>query len=190
MRSLLLSLALILGCAAGASAQVVIFRPGYRGAPVSPFNPAPFYNTGISPGYAGGYSPWGYNPWGYGFGYGYGGPILLPGFAADDPPRMRSSVYPAIPLPPRDIIAAKLAGEEDGRATLRLTLPSDDAQVWLDGKLMGQAGVNRRYVTPALNADKQYVMQVRVQWMDETGPQTRMRTVTLSAGATRDLTIR
>lgn len=184
MRPATLALVLILASVHAASAQTVIYRPwGLRPITpaVAPVGPA--YNYGFGSAY----SPWGYgSPWSYP----YTGSILFPGFGATETPRMRPTLYPAIPLPPREVIAAKLAGDDDDRATLILTLPRADAQVWMDGKLMSQSGTRRRFLTPSLNPDKQYVLEVQVRWVDEAGPQTRTRKVSVSAGDSRDVIIR
>jgi hypothetical protein len=41
----------------------------------------------------------------------YSGPIILSGFTAADPPRMRPTIYPAIAPPTKEVIRAALEGK-------------------------------------------------------------------------------
>lgn len=196
MRTITLAALVCLGWGPGNLQAQVIGLPWGTPAFPPPIAPASY-------GFSSPFSPYGGNPYGgfpfggygYGYGYGYGGygwgtgSYILPGFTAAEPPRMRATVYPAIPLPPRQVIAAKLSGVDDSKAFLTLVVPQENALVWLNGAPMSLTGLERRFVTPPLDPGE-YIFQVRVQWQDEFGPQTRTRKVYLSPGSDRTVNIR
>ena len=175
------------------------FRTGYMSSfPRGPFGvgyPAPF-SGGPGYGYSGVYG--GAYPYGggYTFGGAYGGydggftgPLVLPGFTATEQPRMRASLYPAIPLPSREIIAARLGGGEDNRAHVTLDVPAPDAHVWIEGVLMTQTGFRRQFVTPPLTGDGPFTLNVRIEWTDELGTQRRSRAIRVTPGEERTVTV-
>ena len=93
----------------------------------------------------------------------------------EQPPRKRSSLYPAIPFP---IAAAATpvsresefdATADERRARLRVTLPKADAAVFIDDQPTRQSGMNRVFVTPPLQYDKNYYMTIEARWTDDTG---------------------
>jgi len=54
--------------------------------------------------------------------------------------------------------------EADRAAVIDLRLSSPTAQVFFDDRATTQQGTVRQYVTPPLEADKEYTYQVRIRW--------------------------
>jgi len=185
MRSLLLAIVLLLGVAhINVNAQVILM-PRFGQRVMNPFNPVPmnFPSPTVGAG------PVGLGAVPYTM-LGPNGPTLLPGFGADITPRMRPTVYPAIPLPSPDIIEAALGSGSDGRASLTIIVPQANAQVFMDGVRMEQSGIRRQFITPRLAGGSDYTLEVQVQWQGERGPQSRSRTVTVTPGGEQTITIR
>lgn len=177
MRSMILAGLLFLGCGLGsAEAQIVVTPPFGGGGGITPPATGPF--------------AWSFSFPYYPSGPGMSGQVIFPGFPAYDTPRARRTIYPAIPLPPREVLEARLAGEDDNRARLTIQVPAANAKVWLDGTLMTQTGLIREFITPTLNPKSEYTFQIRVEWQDDGGKQSRTRKVNLTAGSNRSLTIR
>jgi uncharacterized protein (TIGR03000 family) len=166
-----------------------------------------FGNLGFGPNYGYGFGgPWGgvpgisysyFNPsWTYATpfaanGFDRSGPVIFPGFSAAEPPRMRPSLYPAIPEPTQEVIIVALGEGDKDRARIDMQVPAANAQVFLDGILTKQTGVNRRFVTPKLNPGRQYSFDVHVVWQDETGTSHELlRTLNLRAGEMSTLDLR
>lgn len=190
---LVVLLAALLGTPEQAHAQYTfggspgIFSPGlypgwggYGGISASPFGTVPGIGTNQ-------FGPaWNYaSPYMSGFNR-YSTTILYPGFGASEPPpRMRPSLYPAIPEPPDDVIAAAMGNTPKDRARLEIHVPVATAEVYLDGVLTRQTGIDRVYVTPRLNPTSTYAMNVQVRWQSENGqPVTKQGEVTVIAGKT------
>lgn len=144
--------------------------------------------------------PYGTGPVGYGVGSALyspfvdssrGGIVLYPGFAAGRPVRARPELYPAIPLPTKEVIAAALYGaEKDPRAFLDVRVPTEEAQVLVDGVVSRQTGLTRRFVTPALKPGRSYVLRITVRWMSPYGYQSTSENVTVRAGDARRVDLR
>jgi uncharacterized protein (TIGR03000 family) len=97
-------------------------------------------------------------------------------------PRMRPAVWPAIPY--------RNAPATDARAFLDLRVPSESAEVSLNGVPMQQSGTNRHFMTPPLAPGK-YTFDVRVSWRDAAGKQmTRTRQVEVRPGESQTLDFR
>jgi uncharacterized protein (TIGR03000 family) len=159
------------------------------------------YGFGSPYGYGGLYgSPYGYGmaPYGYGMQYGgypyYGGSYVAPvvlsvstaSVAASTPPRMRPVAYPAIPY--RDMAEATPAVAAPGgtQARIDIRVPTESAEVWCEGVRMTQTGVERHFVTPALEPGSVYTMEIRVRWNDANGkPQSRTDRIEVRAGASQ-----
>jgi uncharacterized protein (TIGR03000 family) len=175
---------------------------------------------GLGFGNFGRFGAFGY-PWGYGWTPGFGAPfgawagmpyinpgwqnaapyypnaygpenaIVMPGFAASDPVRVRTSLYPAIPEPSREVIQAALEGDSQARAKIELHVPTASAQVYLDGVLTKQTGLDRSFVTPRLNPAGRYAFAVEVSWRDASGQsRTIRRQLSVRAGETSSLNLR
>lgn len=183
MRSILLALALLLGCAHSQVQAQVILLPRYGPRVMNPFP----YSPPVT------YTMPSYNIGSIGVPYatmGLTGPTIYPGFGAQDPIRLRPTVYPAIPLPKKEIIEASLSGAEDNRASLTIVVPESNARVFLDGVMMNQSGIRRQFTTPPLASGSDYVFELLVQWQDERGPQSRTRSVTVTPGGEKTVYVR
>lgn len=190
MRTTFLAVVLSLGGASVAQAQYYgTPRIGGGYAPGGYFGGGSFGGGSFGAGYSAPFSGFGLGYSSYPAGFGINGPTILPGFGAATSPRMRPTVYPAIPLPTNEVIAAQLAGSDENRATLNLRVPTTNARVFIEGVQMTQSGTQRQFVTPALEPGS-YQTQVRVEWDTERGQQSRLRTITLSPGTERTVTIR
>ena len=203
IRFLLLGLAFLYPVAA--QAQIAIIR-----SPGTP-NFGPYFGRGPTMGF--GMNPWGggwggrpwtggawggvpavsstfYNPgWTYPTpfatnSFARSGPVILPGFAASDPPRARPTLYPAIPTPSRNIIQAALQDDSDNRAYIEVQVPTANARVSLDGVVTQQTGTTRYFKTPTLNPNSRYTFQVEVSWQEGGQTRTMRRQLTLRAGET------
>jgi len=143
-------------------------------------------------------SPYGYgNPYGYGMPYGgypyYGGYVTGPQYyysgayvppifysvstasVAAANPRMRLAAYPAIPF--------RATPVEGTQARIDVRVPTESAEVWLEGVLMKQTGLQRHFVTPELESGSAYTMEIRVRWNDAGGKQqTRAERIDVRAG--------
>lgn len=129
------------------------FAPGM----VSPYGTVPGIGNGLYT------PPWNYaSPYKSGFNR-YSSTILYPGFGASEQPRRRSTMYPAIPEPSPDVVAAALGLD---RARIEIDVPVASAQVYLDGVLTRQSGEHRVFVTPPLNPGSRYSFEVKVEWQE------------------------
>jgi uncharacterized protein (TIGR03000 family) len=101
----------------------------------------------------------------------------------DAAPRMRASLYPAVPFP----YAGPVAVHRTEPCCIRyeITVPCASATVFLDGVETRQTGLNRVYITPPVDAGRDYTVKVTVQWKGQDGaPRTQARTLDVQAGAT------
>jgi uncharacterized protein (TIGR03000 family) len=89
-----------------------------------------------------------FDNWAYQHGY-----YLRPGEA---PPRFRNSLYPATPVDASDWQAGN-------RAHIQVIVPSNGATVLFDGVAMRQTGTVRNFMTPPLEAGKDYAFNIQVQ---------------------------
>lgn len=138
--------------------------PGFGGLGYG-FGGNPYY-TGLANGMGG----WGYYPPSFTFVTPVVYSVTTPasGYQREVPvePRMRPAVWPAIPY--------REAPRSDARARLDVRVPSESAQVSLNGVTMTQTGIDRHYVTPPLEPGS-YTFDVRVSWRDASGKE-MMRT--------------
>jgi uncharacterized protein (TIGR03000 family) len=177
----------------------------------SPYGFGSAYGYGWPYGFgsANGYGwPYGYSmsPYGYGTQYGgypyYGGtystgqqsfysgayvqPVVYSvstaSIAASSPPRMRPVAYPAVPY--RATPAATPVQETQARIDVRV--PTESAEVWFEGVRMTQTGMERHFVTPALEPGFVYTMEIRAHWNDANGKQqSRTERIDVRAGASQ-----
>ena len=90
-------------------------------------------------------------------------------------PRMRTSLYPAIPY--RDV------GNEEGAAHLDVHVPDANAQLYFNGALTRQTGTDRTFVTPPLTSGTSYTYNLQARWRDAAGQErTSNRQVQVRAG--------
>ena len=173
-----------LGLASAADAQVLRWRRGYGyAAPAYPptaytsyppyVMPLPAYGI-LPPPLATYYMLQGAGTGATGYNYGASTDQL------DYIPRQRPSAYPAIPFEKSEVRLSDLR-----RVRYEITVPFAHATVLIDGAKTKQTGLQRSFITPPLQEDKQYSTTVVVQWLDENKmPRTRQRTFTVVAGET------
>ena len=103
------------------------------------------------------------------------------GYQIEAQPRMRSSLYPAVPFE---------KSPEDRQADLRrvryeIGVPFANAEVYIDGAKTKQTGLNRVFMTPPMDEDRYYTSTIKVQWVDSFNEmRTREKTFTFVAGET------
>jgi len=68
------------------------------------------------------------------------------------------------------------------QATLRVQLPQADARVWVDNRQTEQQGTDRLFVTPALQAGREYSYTIRATWRENGRDVSREKTVTFTPG--------
>jgi uncharacterized protein (TIGR03000 family) len=66
-------------------------------------------------------------------------------------------------------------------ASLEMTVPAD-ASVWIEGQATTQQGVERHFVSPALEAGIRYSYEIRVQWTEGSKTLERSRRVRFESG--------
>ena len=122
------------------------------------------YGGGYPSGGGGGYTAGGYSPTGGAY---------APTFSYNNSYDFSGNGFGAMPvgvaavgLPP--VPNAVAFNEDDpNTAWVTLELPSEDAEVWLNGAKMPHKGLVRKYVTPPLEKDKIYNYEIKVQWPDK-----------------------
>lgn len=95
------------------------------------------------------------------------------------PPRMRSSLYPAIPF-------EKTSDVDRRRVRFEITVPFENAIVTFDGHETKQTGLKRVFVTPPMDEGKEYTVTITARWPtgDGTLSAPRQKTFTVTAGQT------
>src|SRR5207247_1282936 len=108
--------------------------------------------------------------------YGYVRDPLAP------PPRMRASLYPAVPFEK----SSETASADRRRVRFEITVPYADATVTFDGARTKQTGLNRVFVTPPMDDGKEYTVTIVVQWTKQDGTPSapRQKAFTARAGQT------
>ena len=72
------------------------------------------------------------------------------------------------------------------RGFIIVQAPATDAKVWINDKLMTQAGLERAFVTPQLSSTaRAYSFDIKTGWTDNLGPRTQQTTVQVRAGESR-----
>jgi uncharacterized protein (TIGR03000 family) len=162
---------------------------GFFGGPsfgyYSPFGYGVPYGGLSYPGF--GHPGFGYPGYTYpGYGYGpyysatYIAPLVYTASTATALPRMRSAVYPAIPY--------RTSPAEGTRAYIDLHVPAAGAQVWFDGVLTQQTGIDRHFITPPLEPGASYTFEIRASWRGMDGKQlSRLQRVDIRAGDQRSV---
>jgi uncharacterized protein (TIGR03000 family) len=204
----LLALALTWSTASAQNRSFVFFPP-----PILNLSPSWGGFGGVGyPGYGGGYGGYpGIGTGGYGMGgfpnytgsSGYGYPgfynsgfastiITVPGWIAGNDGtsvNMRSAYTPAVALAADSpLLQVSTPAATGTRAQITVTVPNSGAKVWIDGTLTSQTGLTRNFITPELRTGKDFVYDIRVQWLDESGQlRSQERTVSFRAGS--DITV-
>jgi uncharacterized protein (TIGR03000 family) len=191
-----LVLALVLGTATQVRADARLV-PGYRPsypipAPGTNVLPPSLFNNFGAPAYTTGrpiYSyPYGTSygtayPYGYGYG-GYGGGVIYvnpPPVVVVNPPPVDTPQAAPAPAPAPAAPAEEAPLPNPTVAQVKLLVPAD-AEVFVQGAKMTQTGTVRRFVSPALEKDKEYTYQIRVVLHDKAGKEV-VRNVSLEVRA-------
>jgi uncharacterized protein (TIGR03000 family) len=72
---------------------------------------------------------------------------------------------------PGDATKAPAPKTAEMPARLRISIPSEKADVWIEGEKMEQSKRQQEYVSPPLTTGKQYYYEVRARWTDPAGKQ-------------------
>jgi uncharacterized protein (TIGR03000 family) len=73
-------------------------------------------------------------------------------------------------------------GRTRTRARLQVRLPSDSAEVWVEGKKQSTPGAVRTFKSPPLKPGRGYKYTIRASWLRDGRKVTRSRTVVFRAG--------
>jgi uncharacterized protein (TIGR03000 family) len=85
------------------------------------------------------------------------------GYRLDSQPRMRSSLYPAVP----NEKATQDRLTDLRRVRYEIEVPYADAVVYIDGAKTKQKGLKRVYVTPPMSEDRYYTATIKAEWVDQ-----------------------
>ena len=143
------------------------------------------FGFGIYPGYYyGGFGPYyGYGDIGYG-GYPYAPGLVYPPTALVTP--APNAVAPAVPPPALPasgdgptILTATTLGNT---ANIRVTLPTAEAQLFIDGAAVTSTGVTRILATPELKPGATYQYELTAQWQEGSRTISEKRRVEVAPG--------
>jgi uncharacterized protein (TIGR03000 family) len=130
-----------------------------------------------------------YSPYGYGYAYGYPRWYTGPNYSYSNyPPIVYSNNYGAgnysyrSAYPPADSGDGTMARADDKRVNLAIRLPSPDAKLWIEGQEMNLTGVERPFISPPLEAGKDYTYSLRAQWNEGGKVMDQTRSVPVHAG--------
>jgi uncharacterized protein (TIGR03000 family) len=163
---------------------------GYNGYGNNNFNRTGFGIQIYSP-YNSGYNTFGNNRGLYGNSYGYYTPSYSnQGFYQTSPsysvgptttysvmPATYSQVSPTLLMP-----AAPVLSNDPSLATIRVIVPTGDAQVWFADTMMTQTGTSRTFQSTPLDSNKNYFYEVRARWMSNGQTMDQTRKVAIQAG--------
>lgn len=188
----LLACGLVLGVTGFASAQgrmgYAINACGYGPRPVcGPVRPGCYPSAAYPwrPYYGGIFAPY-Y----YGFGLNYVAPFF--GYPAIDPYANQYPVDPSNqPQPPPQPVTLPV-GEQapmpsSDKAEIIVHVPLD-AEVWIEGVKMKQAGSQRRFISPPLRPNLTYAYEIRATWQENGREVTNVNNVRIQAGDRSSIT--
>jgi uncharacterized protein (TIGR03000 family) len=156
--------------------------PGYGGY-YGNYSGYGYGSTYYNPGYSG-YRNWGSYPGYYGYSSDYRSPAYSSGSYNFPAGTYYQSAYPSNYATP---MAASSADQANSTAaTVRVQVPAN-AQVWFGDHQTQQTGPNRLFVSPPLQANRDYSYTLRARWMDNGREVDRTRTVKVQPGATVDV---
>jgi uncharacterized protein (TIGR03000 family) len=125
-------------------------------------------------GYYGSWYGRGYYPWGVGVSVG-SAPWYYGGYSGAYP---RGVYYDSMPVfygaPAESVTYSTSAYTPDtstanDRAHLRIIIPADRADIWIQGEKSEQDRVSQDYVSPPLTTGKKFYYEVRARWTDANG---------------------
>jgi uncharacterized protein (TIGR03000 family) len=140
-------------------------RGGWRGGGV---------RVQIGGGYYGGgyYGDRYYSPYYYGYNRPYYAPYYsydysTPDYYYPDAPEIRQSFY---------------SGPAEQYATVTVTVPTADAQVWFDNAPTTQRGTQRTFHSPPLESGSNYTYTIKARWTENGQPMEQQRQVQVQPG--------
>lgn len=156
---------------------------GYQGPTGTGYHPS-YYGYPLGEQAAGYYGGGRYNEF-YNFGRGYGVanyPGPLPGRGL--PPDYRGSYKHGFidPLPDMPTVKASPLLQGDKVAHIRIELPAEDAQVWIEDQQTQQAGVSRWFVSPPLEKNQQFEYRIRARWTENGQAVEQTQRIAVGAG--------
>lgn len=140
--------------------------------------------------YSRGYYGRGYGGYGYGYGLGLGiwpgyyggynpGYYSSPGYVVDSP---NYYADPVVQAPGNQVRQSFYPETTNQEATLTVLLPKADAQVWFDGAATQQQGMQRTFMSPALEQGRSFTYTIKGRWMENGRPVERERQVSVQSG--------
>jgi uncharacterized protein (TIGR03000 family) len=150
-----------------------------------------YFNVGVGQPYYYGYSPWYssyYYPRSWGFGmYPYRSYYYSPAYATEyySPPNYsytypNNAGYTSQPTYSTQTSDEDLA-ENPNAIRVRVNVP-ENARVWFENQETQQRGTDRLFVSPPLEAGKDYVYHIKAQWMENGRPVVRSKEIIVHAG--------
>jgi len=139
---------------------------------------------GVGRGYGSGYYGSGY--YGsryYGSGYYAGSQYYSPYYSGYYAAPYVNQVVPIVPIVPeirQSYYAEPAVAQQSALVTVRV--PTPDAQVWFDGSLTQQQGMQRVFNSPALTAGYAYSYMIKARWIANGQPVEREQRVQVQAG--------
>jgi uncharacterized protein (TIGR03000 family) len=110
----------------------------------------------------------GYPYYGWGYGQPYYGRYYAPSYSGDNVIYSSSAYAPAA----------------DDRAHVTIRVPSDHADVWIEGQHSVQDRSAENYASPPLTAGQRYYYEIRARWTDSNGrTMDQTRTFSIAAGS-------
>jgi len=155
------------------------------------------YGPSFSIGFGRGGYGYGY-PYGYGYGnYGYNRPYYgnwssgYPsyGYSYSQPYyEGYSASYPVIPGAPATYSNADQSYQtgynevDNNRVWLQVRVPDANARVWIDDHATQQTGMDRQFISPAVERGKKYSYKVKATWVENGKEVSREKQVSVQAG--------
>jgi len=178
------ALTALLLSAAGVWAGSSAWTSGYQGPTGTGYHPS-YYGYPLGEQAAGYYGGGRYNEfYNYGRGYGvanYPGP--LPGRGLPPDYRGRPMHHGFVdPLPPVPAVKASPLLQGDKVAHIRIEVPAEDAQVWIEDQRTQQAGKSRWFVSPALEKHQQFEYRIRARWTENGQAVEQTQRINVGAG--------
>ena len=152
------------------------------------------YGRGYGYGYPGYYGgnyfglSIGSSPYYYGSGYGYSSPSYgyvdgsysYPSYASPSYSSSGGIAYDSMGSPIQQAsYAPMLSGNQVG---LRIAVPNENAQLWIQGQLMPGSGFERTFVSPALETGRTYTYTLRCSWTSNGREVSREKSLDVTPG--------
>jgi uncharacterized protein (TIGR03000 family) len=153
--------------------------------------------SSVNRGYAGGgygRGGYGYGGGGYGYGAGYFGGVYLGGLGYSNGyygPFAQGYGYdyapgydgtPALQTPAMPLRQSYFPRTSSQSASVTVLVPTADAKVWFDNTATTQNGMERSFVSPALEPNQNFTYTIKARWMENGQPVNQERQVHVQAG--------